>query len=421
MQFLQRPGPWLWILLAAGILLRAFLAFGTEGTYDVLIWTEHASGVARDGLVAHYRSDATFNHPPFVGWAMAELWKLAQWTGLPFRALYRALTAAIDLGSALLLRRLIAASTWRWLAFGLYCVAPAALVFSAQHGNSDSIIAFALLACCLAVGAGRPILCGVVIGLALWIKLPVLVAAPAIFFALPTWRDRLRCGLVALAVGAATYVPAFVAAPSLVGQRVFGYQGIQLHTLGKPPIWVWGIKNFCFTAFGPDTTRWPAWALWRIDHANAIAIALIAAYAFLRRREKSALGLAQTITGCLALFYGSIEAWSFQYFAWSVPFWFTRGALFALCANVFAGGYVYCLYAHLCDDWLLRGAWDFAGHRQWPNWIPVLRDAALLTFLVFGIVWFALAVRAELRARRSVDEGDEALAAGEKPSVRGPE
>ena len=39
----------------------------------------------------------------------------------------------------------------------------------------------------------------------------------------------------------------------------------------------------------------------------------------------------------------------------------------------------------------------------------------------FGIVWFALAVRAELRARRSVDEGDEALAAGEKPSVRGPE
>ena len=399
-EFLSRPGPWVWGLVAAGVLVRLFLALRTAGTTDVLIWTEHASGVARDGLMAHYRADPSFNHPPFISWFMAGLWTIAQAVGIPFEALYRSVVASIDLGSAFLLLRLLAGSRYRWLAFGLYCVAPAALILSAQHGNTDAILACALLGCCLLAGAGRPVLCGIVLGLSLWIKLPALVAAPAIGFAFPRWRDRLVCATVTLAVATAGFVPAFLIDLPIVWERVFGYRGLYIRTLSNPPIFVWGMKNLCIPLFGHDFRLWPAWAIWRIDNANPIALALITVYAFLRRRHNGALGLAQTLAASFALFYGGIETWTFQYFAWSVPFWFTRGASFAVCTNLIAGGYIYGLYAFVCGDWLLRPTWDFEGHPLWPAWLLLLRDGALLTFLGFGLWWFAKAVGEEARARR---------------------
>ena len=399
-EFLSRPGPWVWILCAAGVLLRLFLALRTAGTADVEIWTEHAAGVALDGLMGHYQADDAFNHPPFISLVMAGLWKLSLATGLPFPPIYRTLVAAFDVGSAFLLLRLLAGSRYRWVAFGLYCVSPAAIVLAAMHGNTDAILAFALLGCCLAVGAEQPILCGLILGLSLWIKLPALVAAPAIGFAFPRWRDRVACALVTILVGAACFAPALALDLRLVWERVFLYQGLFIHTLGNPPTWAWGLKNFGILVFGPDFRLWPGWAIWRINHANFMAMAIVMIYAFLRRREIGAIGLAQTLAATFALFYGSIETWTFQYLAWSVPFWFTRGAPFAACSSLLAGGYIYGLYAFVCRDWLLRPPWDFAGHPYWPAWLILLRDGALLTFLGFGLWWFAQAVVAELRVRR---------------------
>ena len=416
-EFLSRPGPWVWLLCAAGALLRLFLVLSTAGTADVFLWTRHAAGIALNGLMAHYAAEPLFNHPPFIGWVMAELWSLSQVLGVPFEWLYRGLTATLDLGSAFLLLRVLAGSRYRWVAFGLYCLSPAALILSAMHGNTDAIIAFALLGCCLAAGAGRPILCGVLLGLSLWIKLPALVAAPAIGFALPRWRDRVTCAMVTLAVALAGFLPVFVLDFPLVWERVFRYRGLYIHTTSNPPIWAWGLKNFFIPIFGPDFKLWPGWAIWRIDHGNPIAMALVTVYAFLRRRETGALGLAQTLAASFALFYAGIETWTFQYFAWSVPFWFTRGVPFAMSANLLAGGYLYGLYAFVCEDWLLRPEWNFAGHPVWPAWLIVLRDGAVLTFLGFGLWWFAQAVAAEHRAWRERPRQDRGAAS--PPSTPG--
>lgn len=401
-KFLERAGIWFWILAALGLLARAFLVLSTQGTADVSIWSEHAQGVVEHGLLAHYRKCEWFNHPPFVSWVMSELWKLSGSLGLSFPSTYRALVALSDVGSAFLLLRVMKDSRWRWLAVGLYCIAPAALIFSAHHGNTDSILAPALLACCLLAGAGRPIACGAVLGLSLWIKLPSLVAAPALGFAFPRRRDRILCALTTLLVGAASYIPALAQDFPLVWSRIFGYRGLYIHTLANPPIWIWGLKNFCFSTFG-GVERWPAWAVWRMDHANAIALVLVVLYAFLRRRERTALGVAQTIAGCFAIFYGMIEAWAFQYFAWSVPFWFVRGPAFGLCANLLGGGYIYGLYAFVCEDAFLRAVWNFNGHPLWPEWLIFLRDGALIGFLVFGGIWIVKAMAGEIRAWRTRD------------------
>ena len=49
--FLERPGPWLWFLIATGVVLRALLVVFTQGTYDALIWKALAEGIHTHGLL----------------------------------------------------------------------------------------------------------------------------------------------------------------------------------------------------------------------------------------------------------------------------------------------------------------------------------------------------------------------------------
>jgi len=413
--FLTRPGPWFWVLVAAGLSARIFLAVATHGTEDARLWTAHASGVAEHGLIRHYAREAQFNHPPAIAWAMARLWELSSSLGLEFRVAYRLPVALVDLLSAFLIVRVLRDSRWRWVAAGLYCIAPVACVLAAQHGNTDALIAACLLGCTLFAAERRPIATGALLGLCAWIKLPGLIAAPALVFVFPRWRDRALCSAVALAVASSTYVGPLIeaarfaashprAVPSggnVVWERVFLYRGYFLQIDGEPPIWVWGLKNFLLRALGDDVRAWPTWAVWWCWNNSKIALPLIVVYGFLRRREHTALGIAATIAGTYAIFYALIEAWAFQYFAWSMPFWMLAGWRYATLSNVFGGGYIYAFYAFASGDWLLRPEWRPLTVADWPVELVWLRDAAVVTFLAFAATWFAKAVATEFAAWRA--------------------
>jgi hypothetical protein len=212
---------------------------------------------------------------------------------------------------------------------------------------------------------------------------------------------------LALGVGASTYLPTFVAAPALVSQKVFGYAGMNVYTTGG--ISAWGARNLLIEIYTNTAERWPSWAQVYNNHDRPVAMISILLYAWLRRRENDAPGLGATLAGTFALFYGLINEWSFQYFAWSMPFWMLGGLAFGLCANLLAGGYIYLLYAYLCGDWLLRPAWDFLGHPHWPQYLLRLRDLSVVTFLVFGLGWLGRAVWAEIaRARAALGAGSAA-------------
>ncbi len=416
-EFLERTGPWFWTLVALGVVLRVCLAVASTGTRDVELWTEHASGVAREGLVLHYVSAAEFNHPPPVSVVMSWLWQLSQSSGIAFSTLYRVPIALADGGAAALLWFALRGERRRAVCVALYCVAPVALVLAGQHGNTDALIGCCLLGCVLLASSGRAVLAGVLLGVSAWIKLPGLLAAPAIGFALPRWRDRCVCGAVALAVAACGFLPTYLEAQRYAAEhaasaqpavnalveRVFGYQGQYIHTVGNPPTFIWGLKNFFLSAWGhPD--RWPELALWWIDlrqrpivdHSPVVALTLMFVFAFLRRRERSAVELGATIALTYAIFYGLIEAWTFQYFGWSMALWMLASPRFALAANLLGGGFIYGLYAFVCGDWLLRTRWDFVGHPYWPEWLLLLRDAALLCFVLFGLAAFVRALWREV-------------------------
>ena len=67
-------------------------------------------------------------------------------------------------------------------------------------------------------------------GLSLWVKLPGLLAVPALLFAFRSWRNRCVFAGMLLAVGTATYWPVLAQDAELVVNRVFLYQGMLVGT-----------------------------------------------------------------------------------------------------------------------------------------------------------------------------------------------
>lgn len=408
--FLAERGAWFWTLFAIGVVARAFCVVGTAGTTDVYIWSEHAAGVAKVGVAAQYRaSELMFNHPPLGAWLMTAAWKLAQSTGIDFRILMRAPVALGDVASIVLLAKLLQGWRERWLIAGLYAVMPIAWVLGAYHGNTDALLATALLgAACLAV-RGRVLACGVVLGIGVAIKLPIVLGIPALFFAFPTWRKRALVAAATFVTALALYAPVLIQDFDAVREYVLGYRGLVIFATSDPPKFIWGLKNTFLALWGfdrrvevrPWMTRqpesWPDDAYWIVEHGSTLALVLIVVFAFLRRRENDARGVAATIAGSYAIFYALADAWAFQYLAWSMPFWLLARAPFGWAANVFAGGYIYLLYAFVCSDALLRPPWDFDHRSNWPSHLIFFREAALYTFVVFSLVWFVRAARAEIR------------------------
>jgi Glycosyltransferase family 87 len=420
--FLTRPGPWFWILVALGLVARVLLATATAGTPDVRLWRNHAHQVAQNGLIAHYAFDRSFVHPPPIAWAMSRLERLSRRVGVAFESLYRLIIALVDFASAFLILCVLRGSRWRYLACAAYCVTPVALILGAQHGNTDALVAAGLLAATLLASRRRPVATGALIGLVACVKIPGLLAAPALGFALPRWRDRIVCALVALAIAAAPYAWLIAQAGRLaerhagieLGSRrvalehVLMYHGYVMKMKGEPSVWLWGPKNFVALVYGANSQRWPRWAWWWLHHSHAVALPLVLLFAFLRRRAKSAPAIATTIAGSYAIIYALVETWATQYLAWSTPFWMLAGWPFAVASNVFAGAYIYGYYAFRGQDWLLRPRWvrDLTS-ADWPAYLTVLRDLAVLVFLAFAVYWLARALFDELRAwhpARPVDQ-----------------
>jgi hypothetical protein len=253
----------------------------------------------------------------------------------------------------------------------------------------------------------------VFLGASVWIKLAGTFAAPAIAFALPRWRQRAVVALVAVLVASSTFVPAFIADREALATNVIGYRGLVMFTLSSPPTFIWGLKNAFIHWWGFDPRidtwseqakglpeTWPAPCVWLVNQSTWWALGAILVFAFLRRRERGAREIAKSVAGSLAIFYALADALSFQYFAWSMPFWLCAGAAFAWSANLFAGAYLYGVYAFVCDDALLRPTWDFNGHPNWPIHLIWLRELAQWTFVIAGAVWLARAIAAQARARR---------------------
>ena len=383
-------GVWFWTAIALGTALRFYLVVFTEGTQDVAIWERHARDVRDRGLIGYYHGDPSANHPPFISEAEALLVRASEGTGIPFRILLRAPFALVDAGTAFLLLLLLGDCRWRFVAAAAYWLNPLSIIFSAYHGNTDSAVAFFLVLCVWLLSKKKLLGAAITVGISLWIKLPIVLAIPAFVFFIPDWRRRFQFLLIAGVVALATYVPALIQDPAIIWKNVFGYRAQILHTTAGVP--AWGPRVLLFSIIAAPQS-WPvafrAPILFFLENSWLIALALMLPITWLRHNSRAVSELCATIAIVYLIVLALSDGFSFQYFAWSLPFWFFLPRWFFIPAILLVSGYIYILYWHLCGNpWLLDG-WDFNGHPYWPFFVVALRNVAYLLFCA-GAIWFTV-------------------------------
>ena len=391
----SRPGIWFWIVIALGAALRFYLVVFTDGTQDVAIWERHARDVRDHGLIGYYHGDPWGNHPPFISKVESLFLRAADATGIPFRIFLRAPFALLDAGTTFLLLLLLGGRRWRFVADAAYWLNPLSTIFSAYHGNTDSAVAFFLVLCVWLLSKDKLLAAAVALGVSLWIKLPTVLAIPPLVLFIPEWRRRVQFLLIAGVVALATYVLALIQDPAIVWKNVFGYRAQILHTTAGVP--AGGPRVLLFSIIAapqnwPEQLRPPV--VFLLANGWLIAVALALVIIWLRRSRRSVAELSATIAGIYIIVLALSDGFSFQYFAWSLPFWFFFSRWFFIPAIILAGGYIYFLYWYLCGNPWLLGTWDFNGHPYWPWLVIAFRNAAYLLFCA-AAVWFLSSTTAQ--------------------------
>jgi len=377
-----------WSAIVIGAALRAYCLVFTNGTGDMDDWEDHAQQVHDRGLIGYYHANSFANHPPFISKVSSLILQMSAATHIPFRILFRTPFAVLDAGNALLLFLLLPQNRWRFFATACYWLSPAAIIISAYHGNTDTAVAFfPLLSVWLATNQ-RIVSSGAALGASLWVKLPAVLALPALLILFRRCRLRGVFLLAAAVTALLTYLPALVQDYKVVFTNVFGYRGLILQTAAGVPLW--GPSVLLFSTLVP-IQAWPEKylrpALFLLEHSWSIAIAAMLLLSWLRRNRASPQEVCATIGMAYAVLFGFSDYWAFQYFAWGLPFWFFLPWWFSIPAVSLTSAYLYALHWVFCGNGWLLGRWDFLAHPNLPWPILLIRDLAVGFFLLSACVF----------------------------------
>ena len=327
----------IFVSTAAGVfLLKAWMAFKTAGAPDITVWRDFLSHVKEcgvcvyetGGVMQHARGTRLnpFNHPPFIIHFLRFIDLVSTATGIRFETAFRLVTSIVDVGSAVVVYKLLRKEQlFRPAAFLLYLLAPATIIISGYHGNTDTVMIFFVLLTALLID--RPIAAGAAFGMALNIKIVPIIFAPVFLFYLVKNRRLF------IAATAATFliasVPFLFESPVVITREVMGYRGIS----GR-----WGWTLALFATMGPGTVFLVATRI-----ATYLLLGVIVYYAV--RMNRGAKPPISFQLGFIAfLFLAFTPAWGTNYMPWLDPFAVVLGfapALFYYLASGSLLGYLY--------------------------------------------------------------------------------
>ena len=352
--------------LALGVTLRAVQIATSIGSVDASNWMRHVLHVDRLGVLRAYQASQLVNHPTFALEIAYWTWKLGGKLGMQFFDAFRILTSAADVVTALALyvlgRRIGASGVWIALAFFL---SPAAIFISAFHCNSDPIMVMFIALALLAAMAERPIVAGLLIGLAMGTKIIAFAALPLLLFGLRGRKERARFLVAAAVAGAIVFVPPVVVSGWVVVRNIFGYTG-----------WggAWGIPLIAHL-LGLRVPVTPVLIV------GLLALWLAEAW---KRGDADRLPRSTGLAFLLVLFLA--PGFAVQYFHWILPYaamLLQRWAAVVLHALISV--FLFLLYTSWSGGW----PWRWANHPSNPPWVAM-----------FGlVVWAAIGWAAFTTAR----------------------
>jgi len=310
-----------WLIVFAALALAVFvlkllLAFLTAGAADITVWKDFVAHINECGVCVYHTGGMMqypggsrlnpFNHPPFIIHFLRFIDLVSLKTGFAFPAVFRSVTSLIDLGSIVVLYRIFQReNAFSPLAFSLYILAPATILISGFHGNTDTVMIFFVLLAALLIS--KPWLAGAAFGMALNIKIvPVIFLAA---FLLKCGREnKLRFLGAVIAVFVLGSLPFLLQEPVTIAKGVMGYAGFS----GR-----WGLSRALFALLGPSST----YEL--ITRLSAYLLLLYIFYLSWKTRHHpftTQLGLV------VFTFLAFTPAWGTNYMVWLDPFAMRLGA-----------------------------------------------------------------------------------------------
>ena len=165
-------------------LLKMLWALNSAGSVDMVLFYNFGKGVDQYGLTEIYRMDEKFNHTPLTGGFAWLLHRIAGDDKMQFAFLLRLASIIADVAvvGALLRWRAKLGNLPPWWALIVFAASPVSLMISGFHGNVDPIMIALLFLATVAAANERPMLCGLLFGLASNVKIVPIVLSPVFFF-----------------------------------------------------------------------------------------------------------------------------------------------------------------------------------------------------------------------------------------------
>lgn len=319
----------LWLMIAAGLVIRVALALAFHGTNHVLI-EEVAGARVRDGNWRDvYEGSLPWTYPPlFLGWLAGASW-LGQISGLSFHALAKLGPALADMGLALAVYVYLgwrgAQERWRLAGAGVVLFGPTFIATSGYHGQIDSVAilpaVLGLMAWERRPASSRAWAAGLLIGLGAAVKLVPLLLILALLPYARSWREGTTLLVAAIVPVGLALGPLWLAGIDL--HRVTGYSGVpgwgDLSLVVDP-----GLAWHNVTV-GPDVSAAGGLAGGLQSAARWITLGALVAYAGFIFRYRPAL-IDAAVLLWLAIFTFSPDFF-LTYLVWGLPFFIMAGYL----------------------------------------------------------------------------------------------
>ena len=295
-----------------------------------------------------------FNHPPFVIHFLRLVGAISTALSLDFAIVFRALTSCFDLGSAILVYKLLKRfDLFTPVRFLLYLLAPATIIISGYHGQTDTLMIFFVLLAAFFIE--KPLLAGIAFGMALSIKIVPFIFAAAFIFYLP--RDqRIKFAAAVVGISFLFALPYIVQEPALIAREVLGYRSFP----GR-----WGWSRALFSQTGPSALFWFTTRL-----AAYLLIAYIWYFTFKMWRKR--VPIYTQLSAISFLLIAFTPSWGTNYMSWLDPFAVTAGALPGFAYYLTSGALIGYLYfvnpdestplSGLCWFVVLIVTWKFLRH-----------------------------------------------------------
>jgi hypothetical protein len=363
-------------VLVAATILKLVMAYCTYGTNDVQFFEGYRALAASEGGVALYHKGIDlpkpsglvhhegFWHPPSIVNLVLTFGAVADATGLPFPFVFRFFSILADVGTCLLVWKLVAGNgSSGAMAACLVAASPVLIFLSGFHGNTDPIMVFfVVLTTWLLITGRHPVLAGLAFGCSVAIKVWPLFLGLTFLLEIRTWRDRALFSFAAAAAFLGASFPTLFEEPTFVLGQVLGYKSIYgLWGLSRMASWTSLELNGLFYNYGRYLSLlvsvWVSVLAWRRGASLVIRCGLVT-----------------------CSFLALTSGFGIQYLAWLVPWVAALGVEATLIYSVSAGMFMFVVYTYWCGGlpWYLG---DSTVVGPWVNFLVWYEVTCWLTVL----------------------------------------